>query len=346
MMPFSAGIVKSASRAFVSVFVVVVLSLAFAQGAGAQGMKKVTLFLDWDGLGGHHMGLWLAKDKGWFAAQGLDVRIVPGRGSGQVAQVVVGGRAEFGYIASSVLIQSVAKQNAPLISVSVSMQKDNLSMAYYESSGIRKPKDIEGRKYGMVPAGVAQLLWPAFARATGIDLSKVQVIKTSFQLYVPQFKAKQFDVTGNFAVGATSQLALEKGGEKVRQFVYGDYLPILGKTITVHKDTLARNPKMVRGFVRAMDKAWNYVDTSPDKAVMEAARVATREVGKGLPAETIAKLARMTLPAYMRSPATKGKPIGWSRAEDWRKMIDFMAEVDRFPRKPKVSEVMTNRFYE
>jgi len=345
MKPFSIGVAKSAWRAIVSVFVVVAVSLAFAQGASAQG-KKVTLFLDWDGLAGHHMGIWLAKEKGYFAAGGLDVRIVPGRGSGQVAQVVAGGRAEFGYISSAVLIQSIAKQTAPLISVSVSMQKDNLSMAYLKSSGIKTPKDIEGRKYGMVPGGVAQLLWPAFARATGIDLSKVQVIKTSYQLYFPQFKSKQFDVTGNFAVGATSQLALEKGGEKVRQFVYGDYLPILGKVITVHKDTLAKNPKMVRNFVRAMDKAWNDIDANPDKAVMEAARVATREVGKGLPAETIAKLARMTLPAKLRSPATKGKPIGWSRAKDWRTMINFMAKVDRFPRKPKVSEVMTNRFYE
>ena len=346
MKSFSTDIVKSAWRGLVPALVVVALSLALAQGAGAQGMKKVSFFLDWDGLTGHHMGSWLAKDKGWFAAEGLNVRIVPGRGSGQVGQVVAGNRAEFGYISSAVLIQQVGKQDAPLISVSVSMQRDNLAMAYFESSGIKTPKDIEGKKYGAVPGGVAQLLWPAFAKVNGIDLNKVQVINTSFQLYVPQFKSKQFDVSGNWAVGSTTRIALEKGGEKVLQFVYSDYLPILGKSIIVRKDLLAKNPKMVRGFLRAMDKAWTYVDTQPDKAILEAAKIATREVGKGLPAETIAKFARLSIPAYLRSPATKGKPIGWSRAEDWRKMIDFMAEVDKFPRKPKVSEVWTNRFYE
>ena len=345
MKPLSTGIVKSAWRGLVPVFAVVVLSLAFAQGAEAQG-KKVNMFLDWDGLTGHHMGPWLAKDKGWFAANGLDVRIVPGRGSGQVGQVVAGNRAEFGYISSAVLIQQVAKQDAPLISVSVSMQRDNLAMAYFESSGIKTPKDIEGKKYGMVPGGVAQLLWPAFARVNGIDLNKVQVIKTSYQLFVPQFKSGMYDVSGDYAVGSKNKIAFEKGGEKVKHFVFSDYLPILGKSIIVRKDYLKNNPKMVLGFVRAMDKAWKYVDTQPDKAIPEAAKIAVSSVSTRMPASTIAMFARMSIPSYLRSKHTKGKPIGWSRAEDWRKMIDFMAEVDKFPRKPKVSEVWTNRFYE
>ena len=54
----------------------------------------------------------------------------------------------------------------------------------------------------------------------------------------------------------------------------------------------------------------------------------------------------MTIPGYMKSKSTKGKPIGWSSTKDWQKMINFMSEVDKFPRIPKVSDVMTNRFFE
>ena len=219
-------------------------------------------------------------------------------------------------------------------------------MSYFESSGIKKPKDIEGRKYGIVGGAVSQLLWPAFAEAAGIDRSKVTVIKTSFQLYMPQFIKKQFDVNGNYIVGSTSQLRLERGGEKVRQFVFSDYLPILGQGVVVRTDTLTKNPKLVGGFLRAAAKAWNYLDASPDKATLEAATIATKAFGKGMPVKTLARFARMTIPHYMKSESTKGKPIGWSRSEDWRAMIDVMARVDKFPRKPTVADVMTNRFFE
>ena len=238
MKAISSNTVLSLSRGLVpAILFVVAFSLAPTHGADAQGLKKMTFFLDWDGLAAQHMSFWLAKDKGWFAAEGLEVRIVPGRGSGMVAQVVAGGRAEMGEMASAVIVQSVAKQNAPLISVGVINQRDTLAMAYFESSGIKKPKDIEGRKYGVVGGAVSQLLWPAFARVNGIDLSKVTVIKTSFQLYIPQFAKKQFDVSGNDIVGSTSHIRLESGGDKVRQFVFSDYLPILGQTVVVRKDT-------------------------------------------------------------------------------------------------------------
>ena len=342
----STSIVKCAWRGLVPALLVVALSLGVVHEAGAQGMKKITMFLDWDGRAAQHLGFLLAKDKGWFAAEGLDVRIVPGRGSGMVAQVVVGGRAEIGEMSSAVLVQSVGKQNAPLISVAVFHQKDNMSMVFYEDSGIRKPKDIEGKKYGIVPGSVAQLLWPAFAQATGIDLDKVTVIKTSFQLYIPQFMKRQFPITGNYVVGSFTSAVLEKGGSKTRQFVFSDYLPILGQAVVVRKDLLANNPKMVKGFLRAMGKAWKAIDTDPDKAVLQASNVASKLFGKGLSGPTIAKFARITIPSFMRSPSNKGKPIGWSRTQDWQAMIDMMAKVDKFPKKPKVADVMTNRFYQ
>ena len=115
----SSGVFSSWRGLVPAMLFAVAFSIAPTQEAGAQELKKISFYLDWDGLSAHHMAFWLAKDKGWFAAEGLEVRIVPGRGSGQVAQIVAGGRAEMGVMATAVLVQSVAKQNAPLISVGV-----------------------------------------------------------------------------------------------------------------------------------------------------------------------------------------------------------------------------------
>ena len=347
MKSISRIIVRFAWRGLVPVLAVAaVMSLALAQGAGAQAMKKIVFILDWDGLSAQHQGFWLAQGKGWFAAEGLDVRLKPGWGSGKVAQVVVGGRGDIGEMSTTVLAQVVAKQSAPLISVSVFHQRDNLSMVFFESTGIKKPKDLEGRKLGMVPGSVAQLLWPAFAKVNKIDTSTITLIKTDYRLYVPQLVSKQFDVSLNYVVGNRTDLILEKGGEKAKQFVFSDYLPILGQTVVVTKKKLAEDPKMVKGFLRAVGKAWAYIDRDPDKALLEAAQFALKQVKRKVTPEIVAKFNRMSSPEFQHSPGTKGKPIGWSRPQDWREMIDVMASVDKFPRKPTVGEMMTNRFYE
>jgi hypothetical protein len=48
----------------------------------------------------------------------------------------------------------------------------------------------------------------------------------------------------------------------------------------------------------------------------------------------------------MFAPSTRGKPLGWSSPGDWEKMIEVLAGTGEYPRKPKVSEVMTNQFVE
>ena len=148
MKTISRAIATFAWRGLVpALAVAAAMSLVLAQGAGAQGMKKITFILDWDGLSAQHQGFWLAQGKGWFGQEGLDVRLKPGWGSGKVAQVLVGGRGDIGEMSTAVLAQVVAKQKAPLVSVSVFHQRDNLSMAFFESTGIKKPKDI----YAMRP---------------------------------------------------------------------------------------------------------------------------------------------------------------------------------------------------
>ena len=158
--------------------------------------------------------------------------------------------------------------------------------------------------------------------------------------------SKQFDVSLNYVTGNRTDLILEKGGEKAKQFVFSDYLPILGQTVVVTKKKLAEDPKMVMSFLKAMGKAWAYIDREPDKALLEAAQFALKQVKRKVSPEIVAKFNRMSSPDFQHSPGTKGKPVGWSRPQDWAEMIDVMASVDKFPRKPTVAEMMTNRFYQ
>ncbi len=321
--------------------------LTFSGVAMAQKapLKPVTLVLEWTGFQPQHFGFWIAKERGWYADEGLDVTIKSSAGSAQAMQLVTGGQAEFGNVAASSLALAAGKGDLPLRMVALFGQKDSLSMAYFESSGIKTPKDLEGRKLGIVPGSLAHLLWPAFAKVNGIDPSKVQVVNWDFRSYYGIFGAKQVDVSGNFTLGSTGEWLFKKKGEIVHQFVFSDYLPLLGSGVAVRTDLIKKNPDLIRRFVKATQRAWDYLEKDPKKAVPEAAAIVHRQFDETPPADVLAEYAYEMIPDRMISPTTAGKPAGWSNPNDWSKMVDLLKTYDKdMTHKPKPSDLMTNEF--
>src|SRR5207248_2717002 len=86
-----------ASLALMAALAAVVVGAATNAGASTKSQKltKVTLQLKWV-TQAQFAGYYAAKAKGYYKAQGLDVRIKPGGPSIIPEQVVAGGQAEFG----------------------------------------------------------------------------------------------------------------------------------------------------------------------------------------------------------------------------------------------------------
>lgn len=309
-------------------------------------LKKVTLVVEWIGYQPQHFGFWIAKDRGWYGEEGLDVSIKGSGGSGQVIQIMSGRGAEFSNVATTTLAQAMGKTRVPLKVVALWGQKDLLSVAYFESTGIKNVKDFEGRRMGIVPGSMAHLIWPAFTKATGIDAAKVDLLHWDFRSYYGIWAAKKVDISGNMALGTTAPDYFErKMGETVKQVVFSDYVPLMGPGVMVHDDTIAKDPAMVRAFVKATQRAWEYMRDKPDEAVLEAANIVSKNYDKIDPVPALASYAKEVVPGYMVSDSTKGQPIGWMNPDDWQKMIDLLAANDKqMTSRPAVSDLMTNKF--
>ncbi len=325
----------------------VVVALAFLpQDARAAALRKVTIVVDWVPDQPHHFAYWLAKSHGWYADNGLDVTIHGSRGSSLVVQLVVANKAEFGNIAASALVEAVAKQNAPLKMVAVYFQKDITAMAYFTSTGIKSLKDFEGRTMGIVPGTLQYLLWPTFANAAGIDASKVRLINSNYQLILQQWGTKHFDILGNYLVGTTDSIRFQAAGEIIKPVVLSDYLPLIGHGVVASTALIEKEPQTVKAFVTATQKAWDYMAQQPEEATQEAGRVIAANVENVPPADVMGKFSREVIPSRMFAPSTRGRPLGWSSATDWQRMIDILAATGDYPHKPTVSDVMTNQFVE
>ena len=337
---------RDRARAAALVLAAAVLVLVAASSARAEdALEPVTLVLEWTGIQPQHFGFWIAKERGWYRDEGLDVTIKGSGGSAQAMQIVTGGQAEFGNVASSALVEAAGRSESPLRMVALFGQRDSLSMAYFESSGIKKPKDLEGRRIGFVPGSMPAILWPSFAKLNGIDTRKVTLVDWDYRSYYGIFGAKKVDVSGNFTLGSTGSWLFRQKGEIVHQFVLSDYMPLLGSGVIVRTDVIRNDPDRVRRFVRATARAWDYLASDPKDAVPEAAEIVHRVYDETPPADILAQYAYEMIPERMISPATAGKPRGWSSPAEWDKMIDLLKAYDpEMKRRPKASDVMTNEF--
>src|SRR5688572_30982789 len=91
-----------------AVFAAAVLVAGVATPPAAQTPQKVTFALNWFAVG-DHAAYWVALDKGYYKAKGLDVELQNSKGSGDSIAKVDTGRADLGLADAVVVIPRVAQ---------------------------------------------------------------------------------------------------------------------------------------------------------------------------------------------------------------------------------------------
>src|SRR5260221_10895714 len=135
-------------------------SLAFAQ-------DKVSLRLNWY-LGGLHVPFYYGKDKGYYAAEGIDLTINEGRGSANTVQVVAAGSDTFGLADSSSVVLTASK-GADVKSVMSLLNTTGFSVVSLAETGIKTPKDLEGKSMAVTAGDPLGQLFLALAAVNKID---------------------------------------------------------------------------------------------------------------------------------------------------------------------------------
>jgi NitT/TauT family transport system substrate-binding protein len=113
----------------------------------ALAADKVTLMLNWY-VYGEHAPFYYGKEKGFFAAQGIDLEIQEGRGSGTVTQVVAAKTVQFGYVDVPTMMRAAVK-GAP--AVGVALQTNPMSAMGFVDKNIKKPEDIKSKTVATTP---------------------------------------------------------------------------------------------------------------------------------------------------------------------------------------------------
>ena len=243
-----------------------VMSLAVAPAWAAD---KVTLQLKWVAQS-QFAGYYVAKDKGFYEEEGLDVEIKPGGPDIAPEQVIAGGGADV-IVTWMAAALSAREKGVPLVNIAQPFKKAGMQLVCPKDGPVKTEADFKGKTLGVWFFGNES---PFYAWMNKLGLSTeggpdgVTVLKQSFD--VQPLIQKQADCISVMTYNEYWQLI--DAGYKPEDLTVFNYTEmgndLLEDGLYAMEDKLkdpAFEEKMVK-FVRASMKGWKYASENPDEA--------------------------------------------------------------------------------
>jgi len=230
-------------------------------------MEKIQFQLDWIPFG-RHAPYYAALENGFYADKGLDVSIAQGRSTIQGIRTLVAGQSQFIFQDIAVMMSVRATEGAKIKALACVYQKTPHTLFYIKGPSITKPKDIEGKKIAFTPGDSPRRMFPAFAKASGIDEKKVSwlsVDPNSKNAVLLNHQAEGM-VTYLFTLPVLQKAA--QNGDQVGTFVYGDFgADFYSNGLGALEEFIKEKPQVTRDFVQASMKGVKFTLDNPKAAI-------------------------------------------------------------------------------
>jgi NitT/TauT family transport system substrate-binding protein len=304
-------------------------------------MTPISFQLNWE-PNGFQAPYFLARERGFYEEEGIEVRFVEGHGSPFAAEEAARGRADFALAGASAVLSVQSRGHEPLAVAALTQKTPAAVYTLRDVFGepLEDPTQLAGRT--VAPSATktrilaAQLLSDAGIREE-VDLLDVDP-HTHHRV-----EHQLLDGSVDAAVGVvTNGTELEREhGRQADELPIGEYLPIYGMTLVTNPDFAESNPEVVRGFLLATARGWAEATANPEAAIDAlVARNATLERDREIERikfETAAE--RLQFTEHVRR-------AGWGNhdAERWETLEATLAETDLLEGPVDLDAVWTNEY--
>jgi NitT/TauT family transport system substrate-binding protein len=307
-------------------------------GSSVRAAEAVKVRLDFLPYG-LHAPFYLAKEKGWFTEQGLDVEIEDGNGTGPTLALVAGGKYDIGQISLGAL--PIAREKGmPVKAIATILRKGDFGLAVDDASSIRTPKDLEGKTILYSPGSVETPFIDAYLSAAGVDKSKVNLTSVDVGAKISSYLAGKGD--GMFA---PVSLYTIKGvtPRASRPMLFTDYkIDVPGFGLIANEETIAKRPKVLAAFVATFQRSWTAIRSGGAIDESVAALLKNRPNAKLNP--TVMKAQIESVFPFIDSQNSTGKPMLWAPPADWAATVKVMEQAKLIKAGTAADALYTNQF--
>jgi ABC-type nitrate/sulfonate/bicarbonate transport system substrate-binding protein len=295
--------------------------------------EKITLVLDWV-VNTNHTGIFVAKELGYYEEAGLEVEIVQAPEMNFIEMVGVDA-AQFGICGQEQLLQARVTGQVPVVGIGTILQHNTSGFASPADRGILTPKDFEGKRYSGWGTPLEERFLETLMKKDGGDFSKVDMRMMGATDYFASMETE--------ADFAWIYYGWDGIGAQVRSYplnfiLLQDIDPVLdfySPLLITNEKTLKSNPSLVRQFLSATAKGYQYTVRQPEEACDLLLR-STPETDRSHALASIRYLSEQFL--------DQQGDFGGMDPRIWNDFTDWMVRNELIDGKPELSECYTTAF--
>ena len=238
------------------------LALALSLAAAPARAEPLTILLDWF-LNPDHGPIIVAEEKGFFAEEGLEVRLIEPADPNDPPKLVAAGKAEIA-VSYQPQIHMQAAAGLPLARIGTLVATPLSTLLVLDESPVKSIADLKGRKVGFSVGGFEDAVLSAMLAKHGLSLEDVTLVNVNFSLS-PSLMSGQVDaVIGAYRNFELNQLEIE--GRKGRAFfVEEEGVPPYDELILVANSARLDDPRLAK-VLRALERGVQYLVNHPEES--------------------------------------------------------------------------------
>jgi putative hydroxymethylpyrimidine transport system substrate-binding protein len=257
---------------------------------------------------------------------------VPSDTSAQI-RLVAAGKADFGFSYETDLLAARA-HHIPVQSVMCVMQHPLNTVMALRSSGITRPRQLEGKTVGMAGSPSDIPIVSAMVTHDGGSIDRVRMVNVGYNL-LPALLAKRVDaVVGVYWTWEAIQ-AREKGYPvnvlRVEKWGVPNYCELV---LVASEKTVQTRKAYVRDVVQALQEGYAYAEAHPG-----AAWQALQGKASGLNHTLVVDSLKLLAPVVTDAPT-----VGYQNGQQWRKYAAWLARNKLIDAPVNANAAFTNQF--
>lgn len=304
----------------------------------AEGKAKVKFAVDWV-IYGAYAPWFTALDKGYYQQEGLEVDISRGYGAGadQIKRLASGER-DLVFVDPMAVVLGRAKGSRAKLVANI-YEKAPMAIFSLKKTNIKSVQDLTGHSLGLSPGGVERVLIPALVKINKVDYGRINVVSLDPAQKIPMMVAGKVDAITWYITGIPLIALKTKALGGFNTIMLAEHgLDLYSNSIGATEEYLKANGQVVKRFIKATIKGFQYARENRDEAVASLLKyhsALNRQVSRAI-------LDALLEIVFTKAALSRG--LGYMSEEKMQRTRDMTVQLYDIKKQMRLTDIYTNQF--